>query len=120
MVAYLALQYAQAALENIHDGVVDALPVVDDLVVVDACDQEDGTVVLARLGYPVCLCFLGVPPALLGCVLFRLGDLLQELDVAGREQVPPTVDVDYDLARLHAFALYELVELALLLFHGAH
>ena len=49
MEAYLALQHAQAALEDVHDGVVDALPVVDDLVVVDACDDVCRSVVRAGL-----------------------------------------------------------------------
>lgn len=42
---HLALQHAQAALKDVHDGVVDAFPVVYDLVVVDAGDQENGPVV---------------------------------------------------------------------------
>ena len=35
----LALEHAQTAFEDVHDRIVQPLPVVDDLVVVDACDD---------------------------------------------------------------------------------
>jgi hypothetical protein len=71
---YFALQDAETALEDVHDGVVDAFPVVDDFVVVDARNQEDRTIVFASLFYALLLGFFGVPAPLLGVGFFRLGD----------------------------------------------
>lgn len=106
------MEDAETALEDVHDGVVDAFPVVDDFVVVDAGDEEDGAVVLARLFYALCLCFVGVPAALLGVFLFGLCDEAEELDVTGGEEVPASVDVDDLLPGLDALALDQLVKLA--------
>ena len=78
---YLALQDAEAALEDVHYRVVDAFPVVDDFVVVDAGDQEDWPVVLAGLLYALLLGLVGVPFSLLGVGFLDLGDEAQKLDV---------------------------------------
>jgi hypothetical protein len=110
---YFALQDAEAALEDVHDGVVDAFPVIDDFVVVDSGDEEDGAVVFAGLFYALCLCLIGVPSALLGGFLFGLCDEAEELNVAGGEEIPASVNVDDSLAGLDALALDQLVELAL-------
>jgi hypothetical protein len=64
------LQNAETALENVHDGVVDAFPVVDDFVVVNTSDEEDWTVVLAGLVYALLLCLVRVPSSFLGVFLF--------------------------------------------------
>jgi hypothetical protein len=64
------LQNAETALENVHDGVVDAFPVVDDFVVVNTSDKEDWTVVLAGLVYALLLCLVSVPSSFLGVFLF--------------------------------------------------
>lgn len=92
---------------------------VDDFVVVDAGDEEDGAVVLAGLFYARCLCFVGVPAALLGAFLFGLCDEAEELDVARGEQIPASVDIDDLLAGLDALALDQLVELALFFLDGS-
>jgi hypothetical protein len=118
LVAYLALQYTQAALKDVHDGEVDAFPVVDDFVVVDAGDYEGRRVVFAGLFYALLLGLFGEPSFGFRGSLLSLGDEPQELDVAGRKQVPSSVDVDDSLPGLHSLALYELVELALLLLDG--
>ena len=116
--AYLALKHAQSSLKDIHDGVVDAFPVVDDFVVVDACDQEHRPVILARLLYALCLCFFRIPTTTYSSLLFYLCDAAKELNVARGEQIPASIDVDNCLARLHALAMYHLRELALLFLDG--
>lgn len=83
----------------------------------DAGDEEDGPVVGARLE-SLGAGLVGVPAARAGGRLLGGGDLAQELDVAGREQVPAAVDVDDDLTGLDALAGDELVELALFLLDG--
>lgn len=115
---YLALQNAETALEDVHDGVVDALPMVDHLVVVDARNQKHGAVVLARAVHALLLGLVGVPSALPGRLFLCLRNVAQELDVARRKQIPAAVDVDDGLAGLDALAIDEFVELALFLLDG--
>jgi hypothetical protein len=64
------LQGTEAALEDIHNGVVDALPVVDNFVIVDAGYQENRTIVFASFLYALLLGLFGVPATLFGGVLF--------------------------------------------------
>ena len=71
---YFALQSAETALEDVHDGIVDAFPVVDDFVVVNAGDYERWRVVFARLLYARLLCLLGVPSLRFCGVLLGLRD----------------------------------------------
>jgi len=84
---YLALQNAETTLKDVHDGIVDALVVVDGFVAVHTCNNIDRTVLL-------------VPSFLLGFLLFSLYDLLEEFDVASGEEVETTVNVDDLLIRL--------------------
>ena len=79
--AYLALQHAEAALEYIHNGEVDALPVIDHLVVVNAGNQEDWAIVFTSLFYPLLGGLIGVPPSFFCSILFRLNDKSQELNM---------------------------------------
>lgn len=116
--AYLALQHAKTALKDIHDGEIDAFPVVDDFVVVDTSDHECGWVVLASLLYALLLGFLGVPPAVFGGILLALSNESQELDVSRREEIPASINVDDGLAGPDSLALDQLVELALLFLDG--
>jgi hypothetical protein len=71
---YLALQHTQPALEDVHDGEIDAFPVVDDFVVVDASDYEGGRVVFACFFYALFLGLFGIPSLGFGGGLFGLGD----------------------------------------------
>jgi len=117
-IAYLALQYTQTALEDIHDREVDAFPVVDDFVVVDAGDYEGRRVVFARLFYALLLRLFGKPSFGFRGGLLGLGDEAEKFDMPRGKQVPSSIDVDDSLSRLHSLALYELVELALLFLDG--
>ena len=65
----LALQHAQAALEDVHDRVVDALPVVDGAVVMDASHEIDRTVVFAACPDAFRALLLSVPTLASGKVL---------------------------------------------------
>jgi hypothetical protein len=71
---YLALQHTQPAFEHVHDGKVDALPVVDDLVVMNSGDDKCRRVVFASIFYALLLRFLGVPSLGFGSRLFGLSD----------------------------------------------
>lgn len=75
------MQNAKTTLKDVHDGVVDALVVVDGLIAVDTCHDVDRAVFL-------------VPSLLLGLLFFGLDDLLEELDVTGGEEVEATINVD--------------------------
>lgn len=71
---YLALQNTETTLKNVHDWVIDTLPVVDDLVVMNACNEKHWAVVLARLVYTLLLSLFCIPAILLCTVLFALCD----------------------------------------------
>lgn len=110
------MQYAKTTLENVHDGVVDALPVIDDLVVVDACNDEDRTVIGTGLFNTLLGGFFRIPSTLSCCVLLGLSYETQELNMAGGKEVPATIDIDDCLTGSHALALNEMEELSLLFF----
>lgn len=112
------MQDAETALENVHDRVVYAFPVVDDFIVVDTGNEEDGAVVLTCLVYALFLRLVRVPSPFLGIFFFHLRDKAQEFDVTRGKQIPTSVYVNDPLARLHTFAFYKLVELALFFFYG--
>lgn len=112
-ISYLALQNTQSALEDVHDGVVDALPVVYDFVVMDASDEEHWAKVFSKLLYPLSFRFLGVPASLPGSILLGPRHESQELDVSRREEIPTAVHIDNDLSRSRSLAFYELREFAL-------
>jgi len=116
-VRYLALQHAEPTLEDVHDRVVYAFPVVDNIIVVDAGNEEDRAVIRPGLCYSLCLGFFGVPAALTSCFLLGLCNQAQKLNVAGREEVEATIDVDNGLARPGASAEDELREGALFFLH---
>jgi hypothetical protein len=42
MEPYLALEYAQPTLVDIHDGVIDSFPIIDYFVIMHAGHNEDG------------------------------------------------------------------------------
>lgn len=109
---HLALQHAQAALVDVHDGVVDALPLVDDLVVVHAGDDKRRRVVAGRLALALGDRLGRVPAVGAGARLLGREDALQERNVAARKQVEAAVDVYHALADLRAAAGDELAALA--------
>ena len=111
--AYFALEDAEAALKRVHNGVVNAFPVVNDFVFVNTGNKKEGTIVYACLGDTVLLCFFSVPACRCRSCFLRLGDVSEELDMTRREQIPTTIDVDNLLAGLDAFTLDELVKSAL-------
>lgn len=118
LAAYLALQYTQTALEDVHNREVDAFPVVDDFVVVDAGDYEGRRVVFAGLFDALLLRLFGEPSFGFRGGLLGLGDKSQELDMSRGEQVPSPIDVDDSLPGLYSLAFYKLMELALLFLDG--
>ena len=89
---YTTLENTESSLKNIHDGVVNALLVVDDLVVVDSSNDKDGTVVGA-FAFPLIHRLLRVPAVLPCQLLLGLCHHAQELDVPAREKIEAAVDV---------------------------
>lgn len=96
---YLALKHAKSALKDVHDRVVDALPHVDNLVIVYPDHHKRRAVVLA-LALALVDGLLREPPVLARELLLRLQHPSQELDVAAAEQVVAAVHVDHPLAGL--------------------
>jgi hypothetical protein len=115
-IAYLALQHTQSSLEDVHNGVVDAFPGIDNFVVVYARHQKDRSVVSASLGNALLFGILTIPALLRRRIFLRPGHQSQELDVSGREQVPAAIRVNDPLPWFGPLALYHARECALLFF----
>ena len=111
------MQHTEPTLEDVHDRVIYAFPVVDNIIVVDAGNEEDRAVIRPGLCYSLFLGFFCVPAALTSCFLLGLCNQAQKLNMAGREEVEATVDVDNGLARPCASAADELREGALFFLH---
>lgn len=112
--AYLALEDAETTLEGVHDRVVDALPLVDDIVLVDTDDDVRRGVVLT-LALALVDILLRVPAIGARQLLLLDNDTTEKLDVAAGEEIEATIDVHNALARLGAGALDQLAEGTLLL-----
>lgn len=98
--SHLALENAETALENVHDRVVQALPVVDYIVVVNSGNDEGWRVVFAVFLDALFLLLGLVPAAGTSFGFLVLHSLAQELNVAGGEEVEATVNIDNPLAGL--------------------
>lgn len=105
---HLALQNAKTALKDVHDGVVDSLPLVDHLVGVHTDDDKGGRVILAIVAGLAGVDGLLLEPAMLPRVLL-LSDhhLSQKLNVATREEIKASIHVDDPLTSLRASWLDE-------------
>lgn len=112
--AYSTLQDAQPPFVEVHDWVVDAFPVVDDLVVVYSGNNIDGWVV-APFADTLIRGLLRVPAVCAGEIFLSLPYETQEFNVSTREQVETTVDVDNALAKTGTCPSEELRKCALLL-----
>lgn len=95
---YLALQNAQSSLEDVHDRVVDAFPVVDCVVVMYTNNQIYRAVVFSRCGLSLRHLIIAVPAGDARRVLFSLDNLAKELDMAGCEEIEPSICIDGPLA----------------------
>lgn len=111
--AYLALQHAETTLVNVHDGVVDALPRVDDVVVVNTDHDVGGTVVLSCGLLALVGGLVAEPVRPLGELVLLEKDVAQEFNMAAREEVVSTVNVDDALTGQGTGALEELAEVTL-------
>jgi hypothetical protein len=93
-----ALDNAQAALDEVHDWVVDAFVVVDHFVCVDTCDDVCGAVVFPMVVFALGFGFGIEPAALFAKFGLEFGDGLQECDVPAAEEVEAAVYVDNSLS----------------------
>lgn len=114
VLAYLALEDAETTLEGVHDGVVDALPLVDDIVLVDADDDIRWGIVLT-LALALVDVLLRVPAIGARQLLLLDDDTTQKLNMAAGEEIEATIDIHDTLAGLGAGALDQLTEGTLLL-----
>lgn len=110
----LALEDAETALENVHDGIVDSLPLVDDLVIMDTNHDVGGGIVLA-LALALIHGLLRVPALRPRELLLLEKHPSEELDVAAGEEVVSAIDVDDALAGPGSRSLDQLAEDALFL-----
>ena len=115
---YFTLQHAESAFKNVHNGIINPLPMINHLIVMDTRNQKHGPIVPTRLLYALLLRFLGIPPPLFSTLLFRRRNEPQKLNVARGKEIPAAVDIHDSLTRFHALALDQLVELALFLLDG--
>ena len=106
----LALQHAETALVNVHNRVVDTLPLVDHLIIVHARNDKRRWVVARGLALALGDRFGLVPAVGARALLFCLEHVLEEGNVAARKQVEAAVHVDHALADLRAAALDKLAQ----------
>ncbi|KAI6776437.1 hypothetical protein HG530_000382 [Fusarium avenaceum] len=100
---------AETAFEDVHDGVVDSLPLVDHLVFVNT-DYDVGRAVVLSLALSLVYGLFGEPAIFARDFIFLEKDLAQELDVAAGEQIITAVNVHDALSRLGTGSLDKLSE----------
>lgn len=100
-VAYSALENAETTLKHVHDGIVQALKVVDSLVVVHTSNDE-------RL--PSTLGLVSIFPLAASCRFLNLplNNQLQEFDMPAAEKVEASINID-NLPSLRSLALNNLL-----------
>lgn len=108
---YLALQNAETALEGVHDGVVDSLPLIDDLVLVHAYYDIRGGIIFT-LAETLIYGLLGEPTILTSELFFLEEDLAQEFDVSTGEEIISSININDALAGLRSGSLNKLPETA--------
>lgn len=105
----LALENAETALKNVHDGIVDSLPLIDDLVIMNTHHDVGRRIILA-LALALIDGLLRVPTLLSRKLLLLEKHLSEKLDVAAGEEVVSAIDVDDALAGLGTRSLDQLAE----------
>lgn len=110
----LALENTETTLENVHDGIVDSLPLVDDLVIMNTHNDIGRRIVFA-LALALIDGLLRVPTLLSRKLLLLEKHLSEKLDVPAGEEVVSAIDVNDALAGLGARSLDQLAEDALFL-----
>jgi hypothetical protein len=82
LLAYLALEDAEAALVDVHDRVVDALPVIDNLIIMHSRDDECWSII-GPSSSPLQCGHFTIPPFVSPDLLLGLDHLPEEFNVPG-------------------------------------
>ena len=80
---YAALQDAEPTLEDIHDRVVQSLPFVDHVVIVDSSNDIGGRVIFPRVFQSFLLLLWFIPTALFTFRLLVHKNLSKKFDMPG-------------------------------------
>jgi Na+-transporting methylmalonyl-CoA/oxaloacetate decarboxylase beta subunit len=114
---YTALKNAETALKDVHDWVVQALPVVDDIVIMNTCDKIGRRIIFVILLQSLLDLFRFIPTTATGLGLLMLRNLAQERNVTGREEIEASININNALPRLGTFPVDQGLEKASLLDH---
>ena len=105
------MQDAETSLEYVHYGIVDAFPLIDDLIVMHSSHDIRRAKVVTVLLYSLLLGLRPIPCRIL--LVLRDNDQLQEFNMSRREEVETSIDVYDALTWFGSFPRDKLAECAL-------